>query len=190
MLWKLPLDLEIKTAHLHVRLLASVKVERKKTDRVTGLRGGVTEFRHKHQLLWWRTCCPFCNTIPVIAESESEENNMTTESLGEYKVMRYCVQSTFASLTTLILLNLYVTALTTEMAQQWRRPFHFHSLPVSNTSKWTYSCQFIPTLTQAHQYQSLYTNNWLLSISAKSNIQPQTQSDWTCEGSSCLTTSF
>lgn len=111
-------------------------------------------------------------------KSESGENNMTTESLGEYKVMRYCVQSTFASLTTLILLNLYVTALTTEMAQQWRRPFHFHSLPVSNTSKWTYSCQFIPTLTQAHQYQSLYTNNWLLSISAKSNIQPQkTQSD-------------
>lgn len=124
-------------------------------------------------------------------KSESGENNMTTESLGEYKVMRYCVQYTFASLTTLILLNLYVTALTTEMAQQWRRPFHFHSLPVSNTSKWTYSCQFIPTLTQAHQYQSLYTNNWLLSISAKSNIQPQkTQSDWTCEGSSCLTTSF
>lgn len=111
-------------------------------------------------------------------KSESGENNMTTESLGEFKVMRYRVQSTFPSHTTLILLNLYVTALTTEMDQQWRRSFHFHSLPVSNTSKWTYSCQFIPTLTQAHQYQSLYTNNWLLSISAKSNIQPQkTQSD-------------
>ena len=37
---------------------------------------------------------------------------MSTEGLSEFEVMRCCVQSAF---TTLILLNLYVTALMTEM---------------------------------------------------------------------------